>query len=82
MPPSRIIQVSTRRCSTEDTSHVQYTAGVSSTSASARANRNSTTRGLNGRRAPIACASHSHATSINSVQVNCSTWPPPQNSTS
>ena len=39
-------------------------------------------RGDSGTRAPHASASHSQATSISSVHVNCRTWPPPQNSSS
>ncbi len=53
--------------------------GVTYTAASAIAKSSASTRGVSGRRAPTVVASHSHATSISRVQVNCSPWPPPQN---
>jgi len=45
-------------------------------------NSSTTVRAVSGAGAPAACASHSQATSISSVQVNWSTCPPPQNSSS
>ena len=39
-------------------------------------------RGESRLRAPITSASQCQAANAGSVQVNCRTWPPPQNSTS
>ena len=57
-------------------------AGVTKTLASAMVKMRSVTRGESATGSLSAEASHSHPASMRSVQVNCSTWPPPQKSSS